>query len=165
MNDEYIIIVDNQDFVIARSLRSLAVQHFPKQFRVVNGLIEDAEGRVLILQRSRSLESFPGALDFSIGAFVKPGESYRDAFEREGREEVGLGPTQLEIREVGYETPRNGFSSFMKIYKVKAFREPMIDQSQFISQNWWSPTETLMRIQNGVAAKDDLAKVLIKYFL
>ena len=63
----------------------------------VGALIVNNEGRVFVQRRTLTRKVFPGIWDI-VGGHLEPGESRREALEREVREETGWG-----LREIGME--------------------------------------------------------------
>ena len=89
MTDELLDIVDDQDVVIDRQMRSRA-HELGLQHRGVHVLLFTPENKMLIQKRSADRVQAPSALDCSISEHVKSGESYFDAATRGLQEELGL---------------------------------------------------------------------------
>jgi 8-oxo-dGTP pyrophosphatase MutT (NUDIX family) len=66
----------------------LSPEGSPARREVAVAVIEDGEGRLLFLLRSQSLLAGPGKWGFC-GGGLEPGETPREAMEREIREELG----------------------------------------------------------------------------
>jgi len=94
MSDELLDIVDDQDVVIDRQMRSRA-HELGLQHRGVHVFLFTSENKMLIQKRSADRIQAPSALDCSVSEHVKAGESYFDAAMRGLKEELGL--TGVEI--------------------------------------------------------------------
>ena len=161
---EYLDMVDTNDQVIGRALRSTVYKENGSNFRVVNGFLKNGEGKLWIPTRTNSKRIFPNALDFSIGEHVESGESYDDALRRGAREEL-----HLDIEETGYSfvgklTPTDGTASFMHVYEIASDTEPFYNKSDFSEGTWFSSDELQTSIKNGTAVKSDLIVVLNKFY-
>ncbi len=159
MEDEYLDLVDKDDQVIGKDLRSkIYAGQMPKNttIRVVNLLIFNSKGQLLVPKRSMNRKIFPGCYDFSCGEHVMAGEDYDTAAIRGLKEELGIQGVQIELltklvpEEFGTRFPKKGPSAFMKIYKVIHDGPfPKYDQDGIESLNWF----TLEEIQ-GMLKKD-----------
>jgi isopentenyldiphosphate isomerase len=81
--DELLDIVDQNDKVIGRKLRSEIYENKMSNFRVVNAFLINDNGQLWIPRRSANKRIFPSCLDTSMGGHVSSGETYEDAFKRE----------------------------------------------------------------------------------
>jgi isopentenyldiphosphate isomerase len=118
MEDEYLDVVDDNDKVLRKELRSKIYNgFFPSQnIRVINILVFNSKGQILLPKRSMNRKIYPGCYDFSCGEHVKSGEDYYAAAIRGAREELKLKNTKL--IELGKLSPKEGVVAFMKIYKL-----------------------------------------------
>ena len=91
--DEYLDLVDANDNVIGRELRSVIYKEGVSNFRVVNGFIRNYQGDLWIPIRKSDKRIFPNAFDFSVGEHVESDEPYDDAFKRGMTEELNLDPS------------------------------------------------------------------------
>lgn len=88
-NQELLEVVDKDGNVIGLAERS-ELHHNPSLIhRVVHVLIFNKQGDLLLQKRSGKKDTEPGKWDTSVGGHINPGESYRDAAEREMKEELG----------------------------------------------------------------------------
>ena len=97
MPDEELDVVNDQDIVIGRELRSVVHQR-GLQHRGVHVFLFTREGSLLIQKRSKDRAASPSMLDCSVSEHVKAGEDYLTAAQRGMKEELGLEGT--EIREI-----------------------------------------------------------------
>ncbi|MBI4990697.1 NUDIX domain-containing protein, partial [Candidatus Gottesmanbacteria bacterium] len=109
---------------------------------------------------------FKGCLDFSVGGYVKTGESYDEAFTRERSEEIKNNSDTVRFYELGYLNPNeHPVSSFMKVYKLTVNQEPRYDASDFSEAMWISPQGLVDKVISGDTAKSDLIPVVKLFFL
>ncbi len=87
---EYFEIVDDQDRVIGRALRSACHGNPALVHRVAHVLVFNRDGALLLQKRSRNKDIQPGRWDTSVGGHLDPGEDYRQAAVREMAEELGV---------------------------------------------------------------------------
>jgi isopentenyldiphosphate isomerase len=88
-NKELLEVVDKDGNVIGLGERS-ELHHNPSLIhRVVHVLIFNKEGDLLLQKRSCKKDIEPGKWDTSVGGHINPGESDREAAEREMKEELG----------------------------------------------------------------------------
>lgn len=87
---EYFEIVDEQDRVIGRALRSECHGNPALVHRVAHVLVFNRDGWLLLQKRSMAKDIQPGRWDTSVGGHLDPGESYPGAACREMREELGI---------------------------------------------------------------------------
>lgn len=90
-----VILVNEQDEIIGHEYLEQAKASGQLR-RAARVFVFDTSGRFLVQQRSQTVFS-PGLLDQSVGGHVDEGETYREAAEREMREELGI---QVPIEEV-----------------------------------------------------------------
>lgn len=116
-NIEYLDLVDEKDNVIGRDDRNKIISSETKNYRVINILIFNSKGELIVPKRSGNRRLFPNCYDFSVGGHVQSGESYEEAAYRELQEELGI--QNVVLHEIGYFHPEDiGTSSFSKLYKL-----------------------------------------------
>lgn len=115
--EEHLDIVDENDKVIGTDSRTnIYAQGKGRNIRVINILLFNDKGELLVPKRSMNRRLFPGRYDFSCGEHVVSGEEYYPAAIRGLKEELGL--ENLALEELGKIGHKEGASSFMKIYKL-----------------------------------------------
>ena len=164
-NDEYLDLVDENDQIIDRKLRSQVHNERIKNVRVVNAFLVNSKGELWIPRRVSSKRSFPLHLDMSVGGYVMSGETYEEAIKREIKEEVNLDFDNTEHRFLGYLSAKDGISCFMKVYEIKMDETPDYNKNDFCEYFWIRPEELIKRIENGEKAKDDLPKLVRRFYL
>jgi len=95
MPDELFDIIDENDIVVGRELRSVVHQH-GLWHRGVHVLLFTHDGKLLVQQRSKDRLHAPLALDCSVSEHVKAGEEYHQAAIRGLKEELGIGEIAIE---------------------------------------------------------------------
>lgn len=92
---EYFEVVDEEDRIIGRALRTECHGNPRLIHRVAHVLVFDSQGRLLLQKRAMSKDVQPGKWDTSVGGHLDLGESYEAAAHRELREELGVGGQAL----------------------------------------------------------------------
>lgn len=107
MADEYLDVVDEQDNVIGKELKSLK---YEKEFisRAVTVLVKDSSDNFIVVRRASHKKSFPNCLDLAVCGHVKMGEDYKDAAKRELAEELSLDCEVKHLKTFYTENPEHG---------------------------------------------------------
>lgn len=164
MHDEYLDLVDENDRVIGRRLRSEVYAEGLSNFRVVNAFVKNAKGELWVPRRTVHKRIYPLCLDMAVGGHVASGETYEEAFARETAEELQIDVARVPYRLLGYLTPAmHGVSAFMKVYEIMRDEAPDYNPDDFVEYSWLMPEELLYRLAAGEKAKSDLPK-LVKIF-
>ncbi|UCD21231.1 MAG: NUDIX domain-containing protein [archaeon] len=160
MEDEYLDVVDEKDQVIGKELRSTLVASGKGNYRVVNIFILNSNGKVLLPKRDSTKSAFPNCYDFSCGEHVQVGESYEDAAKRGLKEELNL--EGIEIKEIGYFNPKDGVSSFMKVFRVVYDQEINANKKEGVESLQFLPVEEIRKMseENPKLFKDDIPTVI-----
>ncbi len=87
---EWFEVVDENDRVIGRALRSECHGNPALVHRVAHVLVFNSRGHLLLQKRSSSKDVQPGRWDTSVGGHLDPGETYFEAALREMEEELGI---------------------------------------------------------------------------
>jgi isopentenyldiphosphate isomerase len=162
--DEYLDLVDKNDNVVGKKLRSDVYAENSFNFRVINVFIINSKGELWIPRRVADKNIFPLCLDMSVGGHVKSGETYEDTLQHEMKDEVGVDMNKVLYRFLGKLSPqKNNVSAFMKVYEVSMNTVPDYNRKDFCEYFWLTPKELLSRIAEGEKTKEDLPK-LVKYF-
>lgn len=166
MEDEWLDLVDENDTVIGRKLRSEVKAEGLTNYRVINAFLRNSHGQLGVPRRTAAKSSFPRAFDFSVGGHVESGESYEQAYKREAREELNIDVNEYRSRFLGSMNPHgDGVAAFMYVYEIFADDTPRYNEDDFSEFVWLLPTELLARYEAGEQMKDDLPKVVRKYFI
>jgi len=91
MSEEIFDIVDENDVVIGRNIRS-EVHRLGLRHRAVHVLVFNSRGEVFLQKRSMKKDCFPGAWDSSAAGHLDCGEDYDACALRELKEELGFAP-------------------------------------------------------------------------
>jgi isopentenyl-diphosphate delta-isomerase type 1 len=95
MPDELLDIVNDEDLIIDRQMRSTAHQ-LGLQHRGVHVFLFTPDGKMLVQKRSADRVTSPSMLDCSVSEHVRAGENYLDAAIRGMKEEMGI--TGVDVR-------------------------------------------------------------------
>lgn len=163
--DEILDIVDKYDHVIGQRNRDEIYQEGLSCFRVVNVFLINSTGQLWIPRRTASKRIFPLCLDVSMGGHVESGESYEVALKRELSEELNVSLHEYEATCLGYLTPhKDCVSAFMKVFELKTEQTPCYNQDDFCESYWLTPQEALSMIEHGERSKDDLPKLIKRFY-
>ena len=92
--DEIVQIVDPENRPVGavprRRMRAETLPH-----RATYIFVMDADGRILVQERTRTKDLFPGYYDLAAGGVVAAGESYEECAVREAEEELGIRDTPI----------------------------------------------------------------------
>ncbi len=162
--DEYLDLVDLNDNVIGKKLRSEVYAENLSNFRVINAFVVNSKGELWIPRRTADKRVFPLCLDIGVGGHVESGETYEETFKRETNEELNIDIDKVIYRLLGKLTPESDdVSAYMYVYEILLDEAPNYNPFDFVEYFWLTPDEALRRIRNGEKAKSDLP-ILIKKF-
>lgn len=163
---EMLDLVDEQDAVIGVMERNEVYKQGLNNFRVINAFIKNSEGKLFIPRRQKHKRLFPLGLDVSVGGHVTSGETYEEAFAKEAREELNLDIRSLPFTVLGKLTPSaDSVSAFMTVYEIASDETPSYNPDDFVEHFWLTPHEIIEHITGGDLAKDDLIKLVRKFYL
>lgn len=163
--DEYLDLVNTQDEIIGRKLRSEVYAEGLLNFRVINAFLVNDQGQLWIPKRALHKPLFPGCLDMSVGGHVESGETYEQAFKRELAEELNIELDEIPWKVIGHLTPQDGVSVFMKVYEIFAKESPSFNMHDFTEGFWITPIELIKRIERGEPCKSDLPILVQKFYI
>lgn len=165
MEDEYLDLVDANDTVIGKKLRSEIYAERLSNFRVVNAFVINSEGKLWIPRRSPNKRIYPSCLDMSMGGHVESGEDYDTSFKRELAEELRIDADAASWKVLGNLTPTDGVSAFMRVYEIQSDAVPDFNADDFVEYWWMTPEEVVAKVEGGAAAKSDLVKLVKRFYL
>jgi isopentenyldiphosphate isomerase len=147
---EWFEIVDEQDEVIGRALRSDCHGNPELVHRTAHVVVFSSDGRILLQKRAANKDIQPGKWDTAVGGHLAPGETYEQGARREMNEELGI-PTDLPITWLFRSKIRNEIESenvgvFQLVYDGPFHaQEEEIDELKF-----WSPGKLRQAMGTGV---------------
>jgi isopentenyl-diphosphate delta-isomerase len=163
--DEYLDLVDENDNVIGRKLRSEVYAEGLSNFRVINAFVKNSHGELWVPRRGPNKRIFPNALDMSVGGHVESGEDYDTSFARETKEEINVDIAKVPWKFLGKLTPQeHGVSAFMQVYEISCEEVPSYNPDDFTGFYWLTPEALLERIHSGDKTKGDLLKLVQRFF-
>jgi 16S rRNA (adenine1518-N6/adenine1519-N6)-dimethyltransferase len=137
--------------------------------RVIEIMLEDGKGNVLLQHRSPGKDTYPNCWDDSVGGHVDAGEDYLEAAYRELREELGV--EGVELKEAGafsYTNTWHGlqFKRFVKVYKAAIAGTPKSHEPDKIDEvRWFTVAETKRLIKDHPdRVADTLEHVFARYY-
>ncbi|MES2345391.1 MAG: NUDIX hydrolase [Chlamydiota bacterium] len=165
-DDEYLDLVNAEDQVIGKKLRSQIYAEGLLNFRVINAFLVNSQGQLWIPRRSLDKRLFPGCLDMSVGGHVESGETYNQAFKRELAEELNIDADQIAWKVIGRLNPLvDRTSVFMHVYEMSSDITPQYNPNDFTESSWLTPQELLHRIESGDPSKSDLPLLIQKFYM
>lgn len=165
MEDEYLDLVNDNDEVVGKKLRSEVHAEGLSNFRVVNAFLVNSNGKIWIPRRGPNKQTYPLCLDMSMGGHVESGEVYEQSFKRELSEELNIDADTIPWTLLGHLTPNNdGVAAFTNVYEIKTDRAPQYNPDDFIESFWLSPDELFEKIELGEKTKRDLPKLVSKFY-
>jgi isopentenyldiphosphate isomerase len=163
--DEYLDLVDADDNVIGKILRSEAYAKDLSNFRVVNAFVINSNGELWIPRRTANKRIFPLCLDMSAAGHVESGESYEESLKREVKEELNIDLDVVPFKLLGTLQPKDGVSAYMKVYEIRTDEAPDFNKDDFTEYFWLKPEDVIKRIESGDKSKDDLSKLVKAFYL
>lgn len=164
--EEILDLVNDQDEVIGSMPRSEVHAQQLTNYRVINCFIKNSEGKLWIPRRQPTKKLFPECLDVSCGGHVSSGETYKEAFQKEMMEELNIDITATPYKELGACTPlKDGTSAFMYVYEIESDTVPAYNPEDFQSYEWLAPKEVLLKLEQGDKSKDDLPRLIRKFYM
>ena len=166
VEDELLDLVDKNDKVIGKKLRSQVYKEKLSNFRAVCGFIVNSQGKIWIPRRTANKRIFPLCLDMSIAGHVESGEDYDETFKRETKEEINLNIKSKQWKVLGKMTPgKDKVAAFIKVYEIRLEKVNNYNSKDFIEAFWLYPKEIIEKIEKGDKAKDDLIPLVKKFYL
>lgn len=166
MADELLDVVDEQDNVVGTEWRTSVYERRGNNFRAANAFVMNSRGELWIPRRVATKKIFPLCLDFSVAGHVASGETYDETFARETREEINVDIRSVPHRLLGHTSPHmDGMSCFAQTYLIELSETPDYNTDDFFEYYWLTPEALLERLAAGDKSKDDLPKLVRKFFM
>jgi len=162
---EYLDLVDENDNVLGRKLRSEIYAEGLWNFRVINVFLINSKGQLWVPRRAADKAIFPLGLDFSAAGHVESGETYDDTFAREVQEELNIDVSKVPHKLLGHVTPKDGVRVFEQIYEIQSDETPAYNTDDFTEYYWLTPQELVEKIEGGEHAKDDIVPLIKRFYL
>ncbi len=164
--EEILDLVNEKDEIIGQKGRTEVYKEGLRNYRVINCFIKNKEGKLWIPRRQPTKKLFPSGLDVGCGGHVSSGETYDEAFAKEMAEELNIDVATVTYRKLGFCSPHiDGSSSFMQVYEVNLDNVPNYNPEDFSGYEWLYPAEVLAKLESGDTAKDELPRLIRKYYL
>ena len=130
--------VDKEDHVIGNRVKN-DFYRTERIHRSSHLLLFNPKGELLLQRRAFKNKLYPGAYDFSVGGFVDAGESYRQAVDREMKEELGISVKPWKLFKFFYGDEVN--KAFKTVYTAIYDGEFSIQQEELDSIRWTAMEE------------------------
>lgn len=161
VHDEFLDLVDQNDCVIGRKKRSEIYAEGLKNYRLVGAMVKNDKGEFWVPRRAHHRALLPGHLSTSMGGHVESGETYKQAFARELKEELFLDLDSIVYRELGLLTPyKHDACAFVMMYEISANHIAAFDSSEFCEAFWMTPEVLFERIKQGEKCGSIVQKTL-----
>jgi 8-oxo-dGTP pyrophosphatase MutT (NUDIX family) len=142
VSDELVDVVDEQDRVLATVPRT-RIRAERLLHRVASVLVFRPDGRLLVHQRTRTKDVFPGAFDCFVSGVVLAGEGYDHARDRELEEEMGIvGAPAVELFRHLYEGDDD--RSWSAVFAI-TWGGGVVPQASEIAWHAWEPLAGVLR--------------------
>jgi isopentenyldiphosphate isomerase len=164
--EEILDLVNENDEVVEQKGRTEVHANQLTNYRVINCFIKRSDGKLWIPRRQSNKRLFPNCLDVSCGGHVSSGETYEEAFAKEMMEELNIDVTKTPYKELGTCRPHlDGTSAFMHVYEIESDEAPQYNPEDFTGYEWLSPLEVLTKLEAGDKSKDDLPRLIRKFYI
>ena len=165
MHDEWLDLVDLNESVIGKKLRSEVYKEGLHNYRAINLFIKNSKDELWVPRRTANKALFPLGLDFSCAGHVSSGETYEGTLEREVQEELNLDIKKYEVRFLGMLTPSQGFACFAKNYEITMDTVPEYNPDDYCEYFWLTPLALIQRIEQKEYAKSGLPIAVQNFYL
>lgn len=163
--DEWLDLVDENDTVIGKKLRSEVHAEKLKNYRAINVFIRNSKGELWIPRRTAHKQLYPLGLDFSCAGHVESGDSYEKTLKKEVMEELNIDTDSVQVRFLGKTTPKDGTSCFQMNYEIESDETPNYNPDDFFESFWLVPEEVVRLVEDGDISKSSLVPLIRRYYL
>ena len=148
--DEWFEVVDEQDRVCGRALRSECHGRPELVHRTAHVVVVSPDGQVLLQKRSLRKDIQPGRWDTAVGGHLAVGESYLEAARREMAEEVGL-PLSQPLEHLFDSRIRNAVESEnVRVFRTVSTGPFGVEPGDIDEIRFWSESELRAGMGTGV---------------
>ncbi len=143
---ELIDIVDENDEIIEQCSRkeahSRGLRHRSVMFFVLS-----PDGRIMVTERSKNKDFFPGYRSVVMGGHVKAGDSYDEALKREVKEEIGTFGDYKEIGRFTKDIPEE--TENVRLYTVTVDPDKIrLAEDEFADGEFMSLDQVLKEVES-----------------
>lgn len=157
---EMLDLVTAEDEIIKTLSRDEIYANDMKYVRVVEVFIKNSRGELWIPVRASHKKIAPNGFDIGVGGHVEHGETFREALQKEVREELGWDIKQLPVQEIGKFGPNDGLDTVSMVYEILSDKKPDLNPEDFVSAQWIKPENLARMIREGHPAKSNLLPLL-----
>ncbi len=147
--DEYLEIVDEEDRVVGKALRSECHGDPSLVHRVAHVIVLNGSGEILLQKRSSDKDIQPGKWDTSVGGHLDPGEDYETAAYREMKEELGIEGLDLQFL-YAYPNRNEIESEHVRTFLCRFDGAVDFDRKEITEVRFWKIEEIEARLGSGV---------------
>ncbi len=143
---ETLDIVDKQDTVVGEATRDECHSH-KLRHRAVHIFLFDTEGQILLQQRSKEKDVYPGFLEASLSGHVIHGETYERAAIRELREEMGIEITRDKLKkESKFEIMHGPEHEFVQVFVATSDKKIKKSREETLKVQWITKDELMHEV-------------------
>ncbi len=141
---DVVVVVTSDDEPVGEVVRSEIAAHPGVHFRTAHLFVFDGDGRLLLQQLAAGRDRNPLRWGSSVAAYVRPGETYREAVSRRAHEELGLTVRPDFVGKT--EMPDLGGTKHIALFATGIGRhELVIREPDHVAEVDWVQIETLRR--------------------
>jgi len=143
--EEIFDVIDKKGNVLCTETRSI-VHSKGLLHKSVHGFVLDGKGRIFVQQRSFDKDLEPGKWDASVAEHLKPGETFKEAFVRGVKEELGVQAKDVEKvgeRRCFFDFGEKHDHELVEIFK-SGFKGKIRLQEEEVEQGKWIEKQDLL---------------------
>lgn len=149
MKEEYLDIVDDDNKIIGKDLRSNCHGNPKLKHRAVHILVFNSQGSLYLQKRSENKDIQPGKWDTSVGGHVDSGEDYEKAALREAEEELNIKNPDL-ISLYDYTMENTVECEKIRTFMTNYDGEITINPEEITEGKFWTMTEVEEALGTGI---------------
>jgi len=143
---ETLDLVDKQDTVVGEATRDECHQH-QLRHRAVHIFLFDTNGHILLQQRSKEKDVYPGFMESSLSGHVLKGETYERAAIRELKEELNIELTRDKLRrESKFEIKYGPEHEFVQVFTATTDKKIKKSTDEILETYWITKDELMHEV-------------------
>ena len=143
---EYFIVVDENDRIIGKALRSECHSNPKLIHRGIYAIPVNSRGQILLQKRSMNKDTNPGRWEI-VGGHNKPGETYEKAAIREIKEELGVKVGVRKIGKMRFKSRRESEIDEIFLCRIQDATKIKFNKKEISSVKFYEPKEVLKMVR------------------